>query len=248
MRTKPFVHRNAPLVVSVIGEETAMQRVLTVFVMLGLVAASAAAQDPVKIAPKQCKVAFENEYVRVLRWTEAPGDKVPMHEHPALVSVSLSDSKTRFTLPDGKTREAGGKAGEATWSDPEKHASENLSAKPGETIQVELKAKPSAAMTATPAGQDSVSVDPKHYTVVLQNDRVRVLRIHYGPGEKSMMHAHPASVAVFLTDGTTKFTLPDGKSTVVTEKPGQVMWSDNQKHLPENTGGKPFELILVELR
>jgi hypothetical protein len=28
----------------------------------------------------------------------------------------------------------------------------------------------------------------------------RVLRIHYGPHEKSVMHYHPATVAVFLTD------------------------------------------------
>ena len=52
----------------------------------------------------------------------------------------------------------------------------------------------------TPAG-DPVTVDPKHYSVEFENDKVRVLRIKYGPGEKSVMHAHPALVAVFLTDG-----------------------------------------------
>ena len=83
-----------------------MQRALILSVLLGLAAATASAQDPVKVAPKQCKVALENEYVRVLRWTEGPGDKVPMHEHPALVSVSLSAGKTRFTSPDGTTRDA----------------------------------------------------------------------------------------------------------------------------------------------
>jgi quercetin dioxygenase-like cupin family protein len=57
------------------------------------------AQDPVTVVPKQCTVVLENEYVRVLRWSEAPGDKVPMHEHPALVSISLTAGKTRFTSP-----------------------------------------------------------------------------------------------------------------------------------------------------
>lgn len=225
-----------------------MRRVLIVCALLGFAAAGASAQDPVTVAPNQCKVAFENDYVRVLRWSEAPGDKVPMHEHPALVSVSLSAGKTRFTLADGKTREADAKAGQATWSDPESHSSQNLSPKAGEVIQVELKGKPDASLTAIPASEDSVAVDPKHYKVVLQNDRVRVLRIHYGPNEKSVMHAHPASVAVFLTAGQTKFTLADGTTSTADFKLGQVQWSDNQKHLPENTGGKPFELILVELR
>lgn len=226
-----------------------MKRVLLVSALLGLAAvATASAQDPVTVAPKQCKVAFENTYVRVLQWTEAPGDKVPMHEHPALVSISLSSGKTRFTKADGTTSEVDAKAGEATWSAPEKHASENLGAKPGVVIQVEMKEKPPAAMTALPAAQDAVAVDPKHYKVVLQNDRVRVLRIHYGPGEKSVMHGHPANVAVFLTNGQTAFTLPDGTTTKTDVKPGEVRWSDNQQHLPQNTGAKPFELILVELR
>jgi len=77
---------------------------------------------------------------------------------------------------------------------------------------------------------------------------VRVLRIRYAPGEKSVMHAHPASVAVFLTGGQTTFTAPDGTATKTDVKRGQVVWSDRQEHLPSNSGGKPFELVLVELR
>jgi quercetin dioxygenase-like cupin family protein len=225
-----------------------MQRALIVSALSVLAAAPVWAQDPVTVAPKQCTVVLENEYVRVLRWSEAPGDKVPMHEHPALVSISLTAGKSRFTSPDGKIREALATAGQATWSAPEKHASENLSATAEEVVQVELKAKPGAAMTAIPAGEDSVKVDPKHYKVVFQNDRVRVLRIHYAPGEKSVMHAHPANVAVFLADGKSKFTLPDGSASVVDIKAGQVTWGDVQKHQPENVGDKPIEVILVELR
>jgi hypothetical protein len=36
--------------------------------------------------------------------------------------------------------------------------------------------------------QDPVKVDAKHYTVEVENDKVRVLRIRYGPREKSVMH------------------------------------------------------------
>ena len=225
-----------------------MQRALIVIALLVLASAPALAQDPVKVAAKQCKVAFENDYVRVLHWTVGPREKTAMHDHPALVSISLSASKTRFTSPDGKTRDVESKAGQATWSDPDKHSSEGLVDKPGEIIQVELKKQPGAAMTAFPATDDSVAVDPKHYKVEFQNDRVRVLRVKYGPGEKSVMHAHPANVAVFLTDGQTRMTLPDGKTNVAGAKAGQVQWAGEEKHLPENSGSKPFELVLVELR
>jgi len=96
--------------------------------------------------------------------------------------------------------------------------------------------------------QDPVKVDSKHYKVEQENSQVRVLRIHYGAHEKSVMHEHPASVAVFLTDGDSKFTLPDGKTIESHFKPGQVMWEAAGKHLPENTGDKPFDLIVVELK
>lgn len=96
--------------------------------------------------------------------------------------------------------------------------------------------------------QDAVKVDPKHYKVEFENDQVRVLRITYGPGEKSVMHEHPDAFAVFLTDVQGKFTFPDGKTQENTPTAGMTMWTPAGKHLPENTGDKPFELILVELK
>ena len=226
-----------------------MQRAMIVCALFGLAAATASAQDPAKVDPAHCKVVLENAYVRVLRWTEAPGDKSPMHSHPATVSIPLTAGKTRFTGPDGKTQEVETDAGQATWSDASTHASENLSDSPGEVIQVELKAKPPASITTLSASLDPVSVDPDHYSVVFENERVRVLRVQYQPGEESVMHAHPANVAVFLTDGHTTFNLPGGKTHVTDVKAGQVRWTGStEEHMPENTGSKPFSLILVELK
>jgi quercetin dioxygenase-like cupin family protein len=96
--------------------------------------------------------------------------------------------------------------------------------------------------------QDAVQVDPKHYKVEFENEQVRVLRISYGPGEKSVMHQHPANIAVFLTDSRAKFTVPGGKSGEVAFKAGSTVWDSGGTHLPENISGRPFELILVELK
>ncbi len=96
--------------------------------------------------------------------------------------------------------------------------------------------------------QDPVTVDPQHYKVESENSQVRVLRIHYGPHEKSVMHFHPNSVAVFLTDGHVKFTYPNGKTEEVQLKAGQTQWTNAGTHLPENLGDTAFELILVELK
>lgn len=97
-------------------------------------------------------------------------------------------------------------------------------------------------------GQDPAKVDAKHYEVVLENDQVRVLRITYGPGEKSVMHEHPAGVAVFLTDHNVRFTMPDGSTESAPGKAGDVVWAEAGKHLPENVGDKPMTVILVELK
>src|SRR5947208_12394272 len=96
--------------------------------------------------------------------------------------------------------------------------------------------------------QDAVKVDAKHYTVALENDQVRVLKVHYGPGEKSTMHSHPNTVAVFLTDAKGKFTFPDGKSEDFNAKAGDVISNDAKVHLPENTGDKAFDVVVVELK
>ena len=77
--------------------------------------------------------------------------------------------------------------------------------------------------TAT-VGEDAVKADPQHYTVEFENDRVRVIRIKYGPGEKSVMHTHGPNVAISLTTNTVRMTLPDGTSSEVTGEAGTFDW------------------------
>jgi quercetin dioxygenase-like cupin family protein len=102
--------------------------------------------------------------------------------------------------------------------------------------------------TQRPASGDPVAVDPKHYKVELENDQVRVLRITYGPHEKSVKHGHPASVLVCLTDFHAKFALAEAKTEERRGKAGQVIYMPAEEHLPENLGTQPLELILVELK
>jgi quercetin dioxygenase-like cupin family protein len=96
--------------------------------------------------------------------------------------------------------------------------------------------------------QDPVKVDAKHYQVVLENAQVRVLRIRYGPHEKSVMHRHPAAVGVFLTAQDGRFTLPGGKTVERHAAAGDAQWMPAETHLPENLSDQPLELILVEMK
>jgi hypothetical protein len=104
------------------------------------------------------------------------------------------------------------------------------------------------ACVAPVMAQDAVKVDPKHYKVEFENDQIRVLRVNYGAHEKSVMHSHPDTLAVFLNDGHAQFTMPDGKIVDAPVKAGATQYSTAGKHLPENLGDTPFEVIVVELK
>lgn len=103
-------------------------------------------------------------------------------------------------------------------------------------------------LTTIASAQDAVKTDPKHYSVVSENDQVRILKVHYGPHEKSIMHSHPATVAVFLTDAKGQFAFPDGKKEEFAVKAGESQYGAAATHLPENTSDVGMDVIVVELK
>ena len=104
------------------------------------------------------------------------------------------------------------------------------------------------AASAKKVAGDPVAIDAKHYKVEFENDKVRVLRIKYGPHEKSPMHSHPPIVGVFLTPHHSKHVFADGTVKEMRGKAGEVTYMDKCEHEPENASKEPFELIAVELK
>ena len=102
--------------------------------------------------------------------------------------------------------------------------------------------------TGSSFAQDPVVADPAHYSVVFENDQVRVLRIRYGPNEQSVMHSHPDGVAVYLDDISGEFTLPDGQVVNAQGKAREAVWTEAGAHQPRNMTDQPFELIQIELK
>jgi quercetin dioxygenase-like cupin family protein len=96
--------------------------------------------------------------------------------------------------------------------------------------------------------QDPTKVDSKHYKVEFENSKVRILRVHYGPHEKSVMHRHPDAIAIFQNDGKVKFTYPGGKTEEREMKAGQTLFTPAVRHLPENVTDNDMEVILIELK
>lgn len=96
--------------------------------------------------------------------------------------------------------------------------------------------------------QDAVKVDPSHYKVVFENASVRVLRISYPPGSKSVMHQHPDAIVIPLVDSKVRFTMPDGTSQDVDMARDSAQYSAAQTHNPMNAGKAAIDGLLVELK
>jgi len=104
------------------------------------------------------------------------------------------------------------------------------------------------AVAQVTMAQDPVAVAPEQYKVEFEDADVRVLRVVYAPGEKSAMHDHPESIAVYVTGGHIRITLPDGRVGEPRVPPGATMRHAAGSHAIENLGETPFELVLVELK
>jgi hypothetical protein len=96
-------------------------------------------------------------------------------------------------------------------------------------------------------GPDPVVVDPKHYKVAFENDRVRVLRTMIGPHEKTPLHYHPESVLIVLTADRGREILENGKTTDVDNVLGAGVTAAGI-HAVENLSDTPMERYVVELR
>ena len=97
---------------------------------------------------------------------------------------------------------------------------------------------------------DPARAEPKHYTVELENQWVRVIRERMGPRQTMAMHQHPnpGAVIVFLTDRHNRLTTVDGRTQEPRNVAGDLMWSPASGHRGENLTEAEFEAVQIEPR
>jgi beta-alanine degradation protein BauB len=98
--------------------------------------------DAVIVDSAHYQVMVENEWIRAIRLTVGPHEKLKMHTHPATgaVVVYLTDQDMRQYHADGTSRESHNKAGTVRWVEPDAaHQDENLGDKPFRIVRIELK-------------------------------------------------------------------------------------------------------------
>jgi beta-alanine degradation protein BauB len=96
-------------------------------------------------------------------------------------------------------------------------------------------------------GHDPTVTDPQLYTLVFENDRVRVLEYRDRPGDRTNVHRHPDSVMITLSSFRRRVS-SNGRNVDVELEAGQARWVGAQEHMGENTGHTGTHSIFVELK
>jgi hypothetical protein len=91
----------------------------------------------------------------------------------------------------------------------------------------------------------ATALDPIHFRLVLENDRVQVIRVRLGPHEKSTVVDLPAHVLACVTDRHVRVHYAHGKPAERTEKAGYTGWEEREDSAFENLDDKAVEWILV---
>jgi hypothetical protein len=172
------------------------------------------------------QVSFENEFVRIVNVSIA-ARKHPDEYAPAalpLIRIDLDSRKTYYV--DSSSR----------------HELARPSEKAVREIRVELKAAPPASALTL----DAVRVDPARYKVDFENDKVRVVRLGFGPREIGVMVEHPPRVLATLSDVSVKLVFRDGKTDARGAPAGVAAWLEGETLQTENASDQPLEVVLVE--
>lgn len=94
--------------------------------------------DPVVTNPEHYRVIFENDRVRVLDYSDVPGDRTAPHAHPDSVMITLSAFRRQLVSGDHQ-REVTMEPGTANWLPAQRHSGANIGETPTHVVFVELK-------------------------------------------------------------------------------------------------------------
>jgi beta-alanine degradation protein BauB len=87
------------------------------------------------------------------------------------------------------------------------------------------------------------------YKQIFDNDQVRISEITFQPGDKAAMHTHAYPHAVYIIEGG-QLTIykPDGSSSVLEVKTGEVIWMGTETHEAVNTGTTTLRATVTEIK
>jgi quercetin dioxygenase-like cupin family protein len=217
---------------------------LSIVSLIVLWSGTALAQDPVKVDPSHYKLLLENASVRVLKIDYPVGGKSTMHQHPDSIVIPLSDSKVKFTMPDGKSEDSDMVNESALYSPAGTHSPSNIGTGRIEGILVEFKT-PAAGTATLPASREGMKMK-----VLAEGPRAMAYRVTADP-----TFQEPAGTKHDY-DQLVIALAPSQMSLTVDGKPAKTKWARGDAqfigrgvaHESKNTGGKPIDFVIVAIK
>jgi hypothetical protein len=183
------------------------------------------------------KEKFDVEKAHVYESTVRPHSAViaPKGHATNRVFIYMDDGVMTRRVGDSPTSTVVFHRGDVAWVPASGgYVSENTTDHPVRILMVDLKSESSGPGSLTKL--DPVTVDPNHYTVILENDQVRVLRIHFEPHDKGPQHEHLLDrVVLYLNDQERA-------------KADDVRMAGAGTHTEENASERSADRIAVELK
>ena len=202
---------------------------------------------PEEVSPDVYKVLFDNEDVKVLEVTFAPGQSDNMHDHYPMTIHVLKGGKVQGTLPDGTVGEReipDGFTGHQIKG--VRHQMKNIGENAMKIILVERKTTHSANYYEEELILPE-EVSPDRYEVLLDNEDVKVMMVTFPPGEGDNMHEHGVTTYYAVSGGKVQNTLADGTVSEMEIPDGFANHGENLvKHQMKNIGEKTVKVLLVE--
>jgi beta-alanine degradation protein BauB len=119
-----------------------------------------AAPDALVASPEVYKRVFEDEHVRVLLATWAPGQKDDVHSHPELAAYALTPIHSKVHEDKGSPHELVREAGSGVFQDPVKsHRHENIAKATAQLVLFEPKGGAARAAAADPSSFAKLPVE-----------------------------------------------------------------------------------------
>jgi beta-alanine degradation protein BauB len=98
-----------------------------------------------------------------------------------------------------------------------------------------------------PTSMDPVETNPRHYRVVFENERTRVLEYTDRPGDRTTPHEHPDSVMYTLSSFRRRLISGENEREVEMAA-GLTGWLPAQQHAGENIGDTETHVLFVEFK
>lgn len=102
--------------------------------------------------------------------------------------------------------------------------------------------------TNTVNAQDAVRMAGNVYQKLLENERVRLLKVDLQPEERTVTHYHPDHLFYVIEGGKMAITDTTGNAGIVELDAGDYHWFKAGKHSIVNIGSTTITGIVVELK